>query len=71
MDGIKTNLAPTGQSPTCEGRSRAPVETREKEIQEERINQKTPTHICREDIWKIFEQKEAQMGTANSKRKFL
>ena len=43
MDGIKTNLAPTGQSPTCEGRSRVPVETREKEIQDERINQKTPT----------------------------
>ena len=43
VDGIKTNLSPTGQSPTCEGRSRVQVETREKEIQEERINQKTPT----------------------------
>ena len=43
VDGIKTNLAPTGQSPTCEGRSRVQVETREKEIREERINQKTPT----------------------------
>ena len=43
VDGIKTNLAPTCQSPTCEGRSRVQVETYEKEIQEERINQKTPT----------------------------
>ena len=43
VDGIKTNLAPTGQSPTSEGRSRVQVETREKEIQEELINQKTPT----------------------------
>ena len=43
VDGIKTNLAPTGQSPICQGRSRVQVETREKEIQEERINQKTPT----------------------------
>ena len=43
VDGIKTNLAPTCQSPTCEGRSRVQVETYEKEIQKERINQKTPT----------------------------
>ena len=43
VDGIKTNLAPTCLSPTCEGRSRVQVETREKEIQEERISQKTPT----------------------------
>ena len=43
VDGIKTNLAPTCQSPTCEGRSRVQVETYEKEIQEERLNQKTPT----------------------------
>ena len=47
---MESNLAPTCQSPTCEGRSRVQVETREMEIQEERINQKTPTHICREDI---------------------
>ena len=40
VDGIKTNLVPTchDQSPTCEGRSRVQVETREMEIQEERIN---------------------------------
>ena len=43
VDGIKTNLAPTCQSPTYEGRSRVQVETREKEIREEWINQKTPT----------------------------
>ena len=43
VDGIKTNLAPTCQSPTWEGRSHVQVETREKEIREERINQKTPT----------------------------
>ena len=43
VDGIKTNLAPTCQSPTCQARSRVQVETREKKIQEERINQKTPT----------------------------
>ena len=74
VDGIKTNLAPTGQSPTCEGRSREQVETREKEIQEERINQKTPTQdefllvpeSDRISVEQIFERslkkKEAQNG---------
>ena len=83
MDGIKTNLAPKGQLPTCEGRSRVPVETREKEIQEERINQKTPTqdefllvpesdHISVEQIFeRSLNRKKQKMGNANSKRKFL
>ena len=64
VDGIKTNLAPTGQSP----------ETREKEIQEERINQKTPTqnefllvpesdHISVEQIFeRSFNRKKRKWG---------
>ena len=83
VDGIKTNLAPTCQSPTCEGRSRVQVETREKEIQEERINQKTPTQdefllVPESDriyVGQIFERslnkKEQKKGNVNSKRKFL
>ena len=83
MDGIKTNLAPTCQSPTCEGRSRVQVETYEKEIQEERINQKTPTQdefllVPNSDfisVEQIFERclnrKKRKMGTVNSKRKFV
>ena len=83
MDGIKTNLAPTCQSPTCEGRSHVQVETREKEIREERINQKTPTqdefllapesdHISVEQIFeRSLNRKKQKMGNANSKRKFL
>ena len=83
VDGIKTNLAPTCQSPTCEGRSRVQVETREMEIQEERINQKTPTqdefllvpesdHISVEQIFeRSLNRKKRKMGTANSKRKLL
>ena len=81
MDGIKTNLAPTCQSPTCEGRSR--VQAREKEIQEERINQKTPTQdefrlvpeSDRISVGQIFERslnrKKQKKGNVNSKRKFL
>ena len=83
MDGIKTNLAPTCQSPTCEGRSCVQVETREKEIPEEQINQKTPTqnefllapesdHISVEQIFeRSLNRRKRKMGTANSKRKFL
>ena len=83
VDGIKTNLAPTCQSPTCEGRSRVQVETREMEIQEERINQKTPTQdefllvpdsdfISVEQIFeRCLNRKKRKMGTVNSKRKFV
>ena len=83
VDGIKTNLAPTGQSPTCEGRSRVQVETREKEIRKERINQKTPTqdeflvvpesdHISVEQIFeRSLNKKKRKMGNVNPKRKFL
>ena len=83
VDRIKTNLAPTCQSPTCEGRSRVQVETYEKETREERINQKTPTQdefllVPKSDhtsVEQIFERslnrKKRKMGNANSKRKFL
>ena len=83
MDGIKTYLAPTCQSPTCEGRSRVQVETREKEIREQRINQKTPTQdefllVPESDlisVEQIFERslnrKKRKMRNVNSKRKFL
>ena len=80
MDGVKTNLAPTCQSPTCEGRSRVQVETREKEIREERIKQKTPTqdefllvpesdHISVEQIFeRSLNRNKRKMGNVNSKR---
>jgi len=42
VDGINTNLVPSCQTPTFEGRS-LPVEICEREIQEEPIKQKTPT----------------------------
>ena len=83
VDGIKTNLAPTGQSPTCEGRSRVQVERREKEIRKERINQKTPTqdeflvvpesdHISVEQIFeRSLNKKKRKMGNVNPKRNFL
>ena len=83
VDGIKTYLAPTCQSPTCEGRSRVQVETHEKEIREERINQKTPTQdefllVPESDlisVEQIFERslnrKKRKMGNVNCKRKFL
>ena len=83
VDGMKTNLAPSGQLPTCEGRSRVQVETLEKEIWEERINQKTPTQdefllvpesdlVSVEQIFERFlNRKKRKMGTANSKRKFV
>ena len=81
VDGIKTNLAPSWQTATFEGRS-VPVETREREIQEV-WNQTTPTqnefllvpengHISAEQIFeRSFNRKKRKMGTANSKRKFV
>ena len=81
VDGIKTNLAPSCQTATFEGRS-WPVETCEREIQEERINQKMPTQneflLVPENgqgAEQVFEwslnRKKRKMGTANSKRKFM
>ena len=76
VDGIKTNLAPSCQTPTFEGRS-LPVETCEREIQEERIKQKTPTqneflqvpengHISAEQIFeRSLNRKNRKIGTAN------
>ena len=81
VDGIKTNLAPSWQTATFEGRS-VPVETREREIQEV-WNQTTPTqnefllvpengHISAEQIFeRSFNKKKRKIGTANSKRKFV
>ena len=81
VDGIKTNLAPSWQTATFEGRS-VPVETREREIQEV-WNQTTPTqnefllvpengHISAEQIFeRSLNRKKRKIGTANSKRKFV
>ena len=81
VDGIKTNLAPSWQTATFEGRS-VPVETREREIQEV-WNQTTPTqnefllvpengYISAEQIFeRSFNRKKRKIGTANSKRKFV
>ena len=82
VDGINTNLAPLCQTPTFEGRS-LPVESCEREIQEERINQKMPTqnefllvpengHISSEKIFeRSLNRKKRKIGTANSKRKLV
>ena len=80
VDGIKTNLAPSWQTATFEGRS-APVETREREIQEV-WNQTKPTQneflLVPENgqgAEQVFEwslnRKKRKIGTANSKRKFV
>ena len=81
VDGINTNLAPSCQTPTFP-RS-LPVETCEREIQEERIKQKTPTqnefllvpengHISAEQTFeRSLNRKKRKIGTVNSKRKFV
>ena len=77
VDGIKTNLAPSCQTPTFEGRS-VPIETREREIQEV-WNQTKPTQneflLVPENgqgTEQMFERSlNRKMGTANSKRKFV
>ena len=76
-------LAPSCQAPTCERRS-APVETRERKIQEEAINQISPTQNKNEfplipkngqGAEQVFERslnrKKRKMGTSNSTRKFV
>ena len=71
-------LVPSCQAPTCERRC-APVETREKEIQEEAINQISPTQNENEfplipkngqGAEQVFERSR-KMGTSNSTRKFV
>ena len=78
VDGIKTNLAPSWQTATFEGRL---VQTRERKIQEV-WNQAKPTQneflLVPENgqgAEQVFEwslnRKKRKMGTANSKRKFV
>ena len=80
VDKIKTNVAPSCQTLTFEGRS-VPVETREREIQEV-WNQTKPTQneflLVPENgqgAEQMFEwslnRKKRKMGTSNSKRKFF
>ena len=80
VDGIKTNLAPSCQTATFEGRS-VPVESREREIREV-WNQTKPTQneflLVPENgqgAEQVFQwslnRKKRKMGTANSKRKFV
>ena len=80
VDGIKTNLAPSCQTATFEGRS-VPVETREREIQEV-WNQTKPTQNefllvpengqgAEQMFERSLNRKKRKMGTANSKRKFV
>ena len=80
VDGIKTNLAPSCQTATFEGRS-VPVTTREREIHEV-WNQTKPTQseflLVPENgqgAEQVFERslnrKKRKIGTANSKRKFV
>ena len=68
VDGIKTNLAPSWQTATFEGRS-VPVET--KPTQNEFLLVPENAQGAEQVLEWSLNRKKRKMGTANSKRKFV